>query len=50
MTRLRGAAGHRPDPRPEPMTAPTNALASGENLPIVKPGEKFTAKFRVTVA
>lgn len=34
----------------EPMTAPTNALASGENLPIVKPGEKFTAKFRVTVA
>ncbi|MFO0995026.1 MAG: aldose 1-epimerase, partial [Hyphomicrobiales bacterium] len=33
----------------EPMTAPTNALASGEDLPIVKPGEKFTAKFRVTV-
>ena len=34
----------------EPMTAPTNALVSGKDLPIVKPGERFTAKFRVTVS
>jgi galactose mutarotase-like enzyme len=34
----------------EPMTAPVNALASGKDLPIVKPGERFTAKFRVTVS
>ena len=33
----------------EPMTAPTNALVSGKDLPIVKPGERFTAKFRVMV-
>jgi len=34
----------------EPMTAPTNALVSGWNLPVVKRGERFTAKFRVTVS
>jgi galactose mutarotase-like enzyme len=34
----------------EPMTAPTNALVGGKDLPIVKPGERFTAKFRVTVS
>ena len=34
----------------EPMTAPTNALVSGENLPVVKPGERFTAKFHVAIS
>lgn len=34
----------------EPMTAPTNALVSGKDLPIVKAGERFTAKFRVAVS
>lgn len=34
----------------EPMTAPTNALVSGTDLPIIRPGERFTAKFRVTVS
>ena len=33
----------------EPMTAPTNALVSGKGLPIVKPGKRFTAKFRIVV-
>jgi aldose 1-epimerase len=31
----------------EPMTAPTNALVTGE-CPVVKPGERFTATFSVT--
>ena len=31
----------------EPMTAPTNALVTGE-CPVVKPGERFTASFTVT--
>jgi galactose mutarotase-like enzyme len=30
----------------EPMTAPTNALVSGD-CPVVNPGESFTARFRV---
>ncbi|MBL8908294.1 MAG: aldose 1-epimerase [Rhizobiales bacterium] len=34
----------------EPMTAPTNALVSGKDLPIMKPGERFAAKFRVTIS
>lgn len=34
----------------EPMTAPTNALLSGNDLPVVKPGERFTAKFRVAMS
>mgnify|MGYP003538424436 CR=1 FL=1 len=34
----------------EPMTAPTNTLLSGNDLPVVKPGERFTAKFRVAVS
>jgi aldose 1-epimerase len=34
----------------EPMTAPTNALVSGDSeLPLVEPGERFTAAFSVTV-
>jgi galactose mutarotase-like enzyme len=33
----------------EPMTAPTNALASGDDLQVVRPGESFTAAFRITV-
>jgi aldose 1-epimerase len=34
----------------EPMTAPTNALVdAGPELPIVQPGESFTAVFSVTV-
>jgi aldose 1-epimerase len=33
----------------EPMTAPTNALCSGEDLPLVAPGGSFRAAFRVLV-
>jgi galactose mutarotase-like enzyme len=33
----------------EPMTAPTNALRSGEHLPIVEPGETYAATWRVSV-
>jgi aldose 1-epimerase len=33
----------------EPMTAPTNALASGDDLQVVRPGESYTAAFRITV-
>jgi galactose mutarotase-like enzyme len=34
----------------EPMTAPTNALASGDGLQVVRPGESYTAAFRIAVA
>jgi aldose 1-epimerase len=34
----------------EPMTAPTNALASGNDLQVVRPGESYTAAFRIAVA
>ncbi|MGD9734988.1 MAG: aldose 1-epimerase [Solirubrobacterales bacterium] len=34
----------------EPMTAPTNALVSGEDLPLLEPGESFTASFSIRVA
>lgn len=34
----------------EPMTAPTNALVSGEDLPLLDPGETFTASFSITVS
>jgi galactose mutarotase-like enzyme len=34
----------------EPMTAPTNALLSGRDLPIVAPGETFAASFTLTIA
>jgi galactose mutarotase-like enzyme len=33
----------------EPMTAPTNALASGDGLTTVRPGETHTAAFRISV-
>jgi len=33
----------------EPMTAPTNALASGDDLQVVRPGESYTAAFRIVV-
>jgi aldose 1-epimerase len=33
----------------EPMTAPTNAIASGDGLTMVRPGEIYTAAFRITV-
>ena len=33
----------------EPMTAPTDALVTADDLPFVEPGEAFTARFRVTV-
>jgi aldose 1-epimerase len=33
----------------EPMTAPTNALASGHGLRLVKRGDKFRATFRICV-
>ncbi len=34
----------------EPMTAPTNALISGNDLSSVAPGEQFKAVFKITVA
>jgi aldose 1-epimerase len=34
----------------EPMTAPTNALATGDSLRHVRPGDTYTAAFRITVA
>lgn len=33
----------------EPMAAPTNALASGRGLPVVEPGGRFRAAFRIGV-
>lgn len=33
----------------EPMTAPTNALITHEDLRLVTPGERFTAVFRIRV-
>jgi galactose mutarotase-like enzyme len=33
----------------EPMTAPTNALRSGQDLPVVEPGGTFTATWRVAL-
>jgi aldose 1-epimerase len=33
----------------EPMTAPTNAIASGDGLTMLRPGEMYTAAFRITV-
>ena len=32
----------------EPMTAPTNALRSGDRLPLVGPGERYCAAFSVS--
>jgi aldose 1-epimerase len=34
----------------EPMTAPTNALLSGKDLPLLAPAESFTATFSINVA
>ena len=34
----------------EPMTAPTNALRSGDGLRVLAPGERFTAGFSIAVA
>jgi aldose 1-epimerase len=33
----------------EPMTAPTNALVTGDHLQLVSPGEKYIARFSITV-
>lgn len=33
----------------EPMTAPTNALASGDGLRLVEPGASFAATFRIAI-
>jgi aldose 1-epimerase len=33
----------------EPMTAPTNALRSGQDLQIAQPGEDFTARWKIVV-
>lgn len=33
----------------EPMTAPADALVTGEHLPVVEPGERFSATFRLRV-
>jgi aldose 1-epimerase len=32
----------------EPMTAPTNALCSGDGLTLLAPGEEYRAEFRIT--
>ena len=32
----------------EPMTAPTNALRSGDGLTVLEPGEEYRAAFRVS--
>ncbi len=34
----------------EPMTAPTNALVSGQDLKLIEPGESYEATFSVTVS
>jgi galactose mutarotase-like enzyme len=34
----------------EPMAAPTNALGSGRDLPLVAPGESRSATFAISVA
>jgi galactose mutarotase-like enzyme len=34
----------------EPMTAPTNALLSGQHLRILEPGETFLASFVIVIA
>ncbi len=34
----------------EPMTAPTNALVSGVDLPLVEPGGRFSAAFSLSVS
>jgi aldose 1-epimerase len=34
----------------EPMTAPTNALTSGERLRVITRGEQFTASFRIEIS
>jgi galactose mutarotase-like enzyme len=34
----------------EPMTAPTNALISGDRLTLVAPGERYSATFSITTA
>ena len=34
----------------EPMTAPTNALLSGDGLRLLAPGESLTASFAIAVA
>ncbi len=34
----------------EPMTAPTNALVSGEALRLIEPGERFSASFSISIA
>ncbi len=33
----------------EPMVAPANALVTGQGLPIVQPGERYTAVYRIRV-
>jgi aldose 1-epimerase len=33
----------------EPMTAPTNALVSGQDLQLIEPGESYEASFSITV-
>jgi galactose mutarotase-like enzyme len=34
----------------EPMTAPTNALVSGRDLPLLEPGGSYEATFSITVS
>jgi aldose 1-epimerase len=34
----------------EPMTAPTNALSSGQSLRVIAPGDQFTASFQIAIS
>ena len=34
----------------EPMTAPTNALVSGQDLKLLEPGESYEASFSIRVS
>ena len=34
----------------EPMTAPTNALNSGDGLTVLEPGESYRAAFRIALS
>jgi hypothetical protein len=49
MTAATAAAPHRFGLHTRGMTAPTNALNSGDRLPLVVPGAGSTATFAITV-
>jgi galactose mutarotase-like enzyme len=49
MTAATAASPHRFGLHTRGMAAPTNALNSGDRLPLVAPGERYTARFAITV-